>query len=189
MASRVHQVEKAFLILGAVILVAFLGALFFASLAMGINLPGKVDQGIIDPAEVRTTAPFDNPGVFPNDEGGYDVVLRGEMWRFVPAEIVVPAGEEITLIATSPDVIHGIHVEDTRINMMIIPGQIGRNHYTFREPGEYRMICHEYCGPAHHTMYGTIRVLSPEDFAAWTRESAAGDDDAVDAVDADGEAQ
>lgn len=180
MASRVHQIEKAFLILGAVILVAFLGALFFASLAMGINLPGKVDEGIIDPAEVRTTPPFDDPGVFANYEGGYDVVLRGEMWRFVPSDIVVPAGREITFIATSPDVIHGIHVEDTRINMMIIPGQIARNSYTFREPGDHRMICHEYCGPAHHTMYGTVRVLSAEDFAARDRAPATENGDARD---------
>lgn len=180
MASRVHQVEKAFLILGAAILVAFLGALFLASLAMGINLPGKVDEGIVDPTEVRTTPPFDDPGVFPNDDGGYDVVLRGEMWRFVPSEIVVPAGEEITFIATSPDVIHGLHVEDTRINMMLIPGQIGRNEYTFREPGDYQMICHEYCGPAHHTMYGNVRVLSAEDFAARGEASEAESDDAGD---------
>lgn len=188
MASRVHQVERAFLVLGAVILVAFLGALFFASLAMGINLPGKVDQGIIDPTEVRTTPPFDDPGVFANDEGGYDVVLRGEMWRFVPSEIVVPVDEEITIIATSPDVIHGIHVEDTRINMMLIPGQIGRNSYTFREPGDYRMICHEYCGPAHHTMYGTISVVSAEEFAAGDRASEPETGDTGDAGDDDGEA-
>ena len=166
MASRVHQAEKAFLILGAVILVAFLFALFFASLAMGINLPGKVERGIIDPSAVRTTAPFDEPGVRPNDEGGYDAVHRGEMWRFVPAEIVVPVGEEITFIATSPDVIHGFHVADTRINMMLIPGQIARNTYTFREPGRYQMICHEYCGPAHHTMFGEIMVVTADEFAA-----------------------
>jgi cytochrome c oxidase subunit 2 len=170
-ASRVHQLERAFLWLGAAILVAFLGALFFASIAMGINLPGKVDHGIIDPAQVRTTAPFDDPGVRANDDGGYDVVMRGEMWRFVPAEIVVPAGEKITFIATSPDVIHGLHIENTMVNMMIIPGQIGRNTYTFDEPGEHLIICHEYCGPNHHTMHGTLTVVPMDEFEA--RQAAA----------------
>lgn len=178
MASRVHQVEKAFLLLGGLILIAFLFALFFASLAMGIHLPGKVEQGIIDPAQARTTAPFDRPGVWPNDEGGYDVVLRGEMWRFIPAEIVVPAGVEITFIATSPDVIHGLHVADTRINMMLIPGQIALNHYTFREPGTYQMVCHEYCGPAHHSMHGNVVVLPLDEFEARrTAPDTAGDEE------------
>lgn len=173
MASRVHQLERAFLWLGAAILAAFLGALFFASIAMGINLPGKVEDGIIDPAQARTTPPFDNPGVRANDDGGYDVVLRGEMWRFVPAEIVVPVGKEITFIATSPDVIHGLHIENTRINMMILPGQIGRNSYTFQEPGEHLIICHEYCGPAHHTMHGMLTAVPLDDFLA--RQAAADD--------------
>jgi cytochrome c oxidase subunit II len=28
----------------------------------------------------------------------------------------------------------------------------------FDRPGEYPMICHEYCGIAHHTMSGKIIV-------------------------------
>jgi heme/copper-type cytochrome/quinol oxidase subunit 2 len=28
------------------------------------------------------------------------------------------------------------------------------------------MICHEYCGPAHHSMHGNVVVLSPEEFEA-----------------------
>jgi cytochrome c oxidase subunit 2 len=174
-ASRVHQLERAFLWLGAAILVAFLGALFFASIAMGINLPGKVDHGIIDPAQVRTTPPFDDPGVRANDDGGYDVVMRGEMWRFVPAEIVVPAGRKITFIATSPDVIHGLHIENTMVNMMIIPGQIGRNTYTFDEPGEHLIICHEYCGPNHHTMHGMLTVVPMDEFEARQAAAEAGE--------------
>jgi cytochrome c oxidase subunit 2 len=42
--------------------------------------------------------------------------------------------------------------------MMLIPGQISRNTYTFQEPGEHLIICHEYCGIAHHTMYGRLIV-------------------------------
>lgn len=174
MAARVHQLEKAFLILGAAILVAFLFALFFASLAMGINLPGKVEQGIVDPTQVRSLPPFDEPGVRENADGGYTAVLRGEMWRFVPEEIVVPVGEEITFLGTSPDVIHGLHIEDTRVNMMLIPGQIARNRYTFDEPGRLRMLCHEYCGPLHHQMAGSVLVLSRAEWDARQAEAATG---------------
>ena len=172
MPARVHQLEKAFLVLGGVILVAFLFALFFASLAMGINLPGKVEDGIVDPTQVRSLPPFDEPGVRPNPDGGYTAVIRGEMWRFIPEEIVVPAGAEITFLATSPDVIHGLHVEDTRVNMMLIPGQIARNRYTFDEPGRRRLLCHEYCGPLHHQMAGSVLVVSQEEWESRQAETA-----------------
>ena len=51
-----------------------------------------------------------------------------------------------------------VHVEGTRVNMMLIPGQITRNRYRFERPGEYTIICHEYCGVGHHTMYGKVVV-------------------------------
>ncbi|HUF70564.1 MAG TPA: hypothetical protein VMM79_18085 [Longimicrobiales bacterium] len=42
--------------------------------------------------------------------------------------------------------------------MMLIPGQVSRNTYTFDEPGEHLIICHEYCGIAHHAMFGRVIV-------------------------------
>jgi cytochrome c oxidase subunit 2 len=70
----------------------------------------------------------------------------------------VPAGAEVTFIATTPDVIHGLHVAGTRINLMLIPGQVARFTYRFREPGEYLLVCHESCGLAHHAMDGRVVV-------------------------------
>jgi plastocyanin len=57
----------------------------------------------------------------------YEVVMIGQAWSFNPAEIRVPAGAEVTFTATSPDVLHGLNVEGTRLNMMLIPGQISRH--------------------------------------------------------------
>jgi cytochrome c oxidase subunit 2 len=42
--------------------------------------------------------------------------------------------------------------------MMLIPGQVSRNRYRFEQPGEYAIICHEYCGVGHHTMFGKVTV-------------------------------
>src|SRR5690606_25792409 len=107
---------------------------------------------------VRTTPPFDNPGVREIGPNRYEVVVIGQAWSFVPSEIRIPAGAEITFIATTPDVLHGFHIEKTKVNLMLIPGQVSRATYTFREPGEYVVICHEYCGLGHHTMYGKVIV-------------------------------
>lgn len=153
---KVHVYEKAFLWLGAVMLVAFLGALAYASIAMGIHLPGRA--GEVDPATVAQLPPFDEPGVRQVGPDRHQVVLVGRAWGWEPREIRVPAGAEVTFLATSVDVIHGLHVEDSRVNMMLIPGQISRNTYRFRRPGEYLMVCHEFCGLGHHFMYGTVIV-------------------------------
>jgi cytochrome c oxidase subunit 2 len=153
---RIEKYEKAFLWLGAVLLVACMGVLAYASLAMGISLPGRTNE--VDPATMRAQAPFDNPGIRQTGPNSYEVVMIGQVWAFLPNEIRVPAGSEVTFVATSNDVIHGVHVEGTRVNMMLIPGQVVRNTYVFKEPGEHLLICHEYCGVGHHTMYGKVIV-------------------------------
>ncbi len=153
---NVETYEKAFLALGAILLVVCLAALAYASIAMGIHLPGRA--GSVDPMTMRSEAPFDNPGVHKTGPNSYDVVVIGQLWAFVPAEIRVPAGADITFISTSNDVLHGFHIERTRVNMMLIPGQISKNTYRFEEPGEHLLICHEYCGVGHHTMYGKVIV-------------------------------
>lgn len=88
----------------------------------------------------------------------YEAVIVAQAWAFNPAEIRVPAGAEITFTAATIDVIHGFNIEGTRLNVMLIPGQVSRNTYRFREPGEHLFICHEYCGLGRHTMYGKVIV-------------------------------
>ncbi len=153
---NIHTYEKAFLTLGGVLLVACLFALLYASLAMGIHLPGRA--GMVDPERLSTTAPFEAPGVRQTGPNQVEVVMIGQVWVFVPNEVRVPLGAEVTFTATSADVLHGFHVDGTRVNMMLIPGQISRARYRFEEPGRYLIICHEYCGVGHHTMFGTVIV-------------------------------
>jgi cytochrome c oxidase subunit II len=170
---KIHTWEKAFMAAGAVVLVACAGALVYATFGMGIHLPG--DHGRIHPDEVTTTPPFDEPGVRQLPDGRYEAVIIGRAWQFQPAELRVPPGVEIVFPATATDVIHGLNIEGTRLNMMLIPGQISQNRYTFREPGEYLVICHEYCGLGHHMMAGRIIV---EEGAAVTANPSATTDPA-----------
>ena len=50
------------------------------------------------------------------------------------------------------------HDSRHNINVMVLPGQIAHAPARFDTPGEYPIICHEYCGIAHHTMGGKIIV-------------------------------
>jgi|SRR5690606_13413478 len=153
---QIHRYEKAFLGISVVLLIGFMGALFYSAFGMGIMLP--TDEGQIDPAAVRTTPPFDSPGVRETAPGKYEVVMIGQAWAFVPNEVRVPAGAEVTFVGTSTDVLHGFGIEGTRVNMMLVPGQISRLTYTFAQPGEHLIICHEFCGLGHHVMYGKVIV-------------------------------
>ncbi len=153
---KVHVYERAFLYLGAIVLVTCLGALAYGSLGLGIHLPTRA--GEIDPERVASTPPFDRPGLQPTGPGRYEAVIIGRIWSFEPAEIEVPAGADVTFTMTTADVIHGFYVEGTRVNLMLIPGQVTRTRYRFDRPGEYAILCHEYCGAGHHTMNARIVV-------------------------------
>jgi cytochrome c oxidase subunit II len=121
---KIHTYEKAFLIVGAGLLGLCAIAIFYVSIAHGFALPGRVQR--LDPQQVYSTPPFTEPGVRQISPGRYEVVMVGQAWSFNPSEIRVPAGAEITFIATTPDVLHGLHIEGTRVNMMLIPGQVSR---------------------------------------------------------------
>jgi cytochrome c oxidase subunit 2 len=45
---------------------------------------------------------------------------------------------------------------------MVIPGQVATITVEFDEPGEYGILCNEYCGSGHHDMEGKLIVV-PED--------------------------
>ena len=77
---------------------------------------------------------------------------------FTPNTIEIPAGSKVTFILTSKDVIHGFKIEGAPVNVMVIPGQVSRVTATFDKPGEYLIVCHEYCGAGHHVMFGKVIV-------------------------------
>ena len=141
---------------GGAVLVLCAAALVYATVGLEIHLP--TDVGRVDPQMARMTVPFDNPGVRDIDENTVEAVFLAQAWSFTPAEIRVPVGVDVQFVATAVDVIHGLNVEGTRLNMMLIPGEISRNTYRFDEPGEHLIICHEYCGLGHHFMAGKVIV-------------------------------
>lgn len=81
-----------------------------------------------------------------------------EAFQFVPNEITVPQGAEVTFIMTSKDVVHGVNVPHTNLNTMVMPGHIQEITQTFHESEEFIMICNEYCGTGHNMMSATITV-------------------------------
>lgn len=154
--TTVYLYELAWILPSIAIPVGMLVALTVAAFGVGIHLPG--DAGRLDPTKVATTAPFDQPGLVELGPGRYEARMVAGIWSFTPNEIRVPAGSVITFVVTSRDIVHGLMIHKANVNVMLLPGQVARVTARFDTPGEYHMVCHEYCGVAHHTMWGKVVV-------------------------------
>lgn len=152
---HIDQFERYWLIAVAAVLGAFAAALLVSVFVFGVRLPSPV--GRINPTEIDQTE-FAQPGIYHMGGNQYNVYMIAQMWRFTPPEIRVPRGAEVTFWITSQDITHGIIIEQHDVNLMLLPGQVARTTVTFERIGTYRMVCHEYCGPGHQNMVGTIIV-------------------------------
>jgi cytochrome c oxidase subunit 2 len=115
----------------------------------------------IDPARVFTDPRFAHPAVSV-DANGATVVAFGMMYGFTPAEIRVPAGKRVTFRMTSTDVTHGFLIVGTNANTMLVPGYVSQFTTVFQRPGEYLIVCNEYCGLGHHLMSAKLIVEEPK---------------------------
>ncbi len=153
---RFYVFESLWILPSIAIPIAMMVAIVLGAFAIGIQLPGVA--GRVDPQALASSPPFDQPGLRQLAPGRYEVVIVAQTWQFTPNEIRIPAGSTVTFIATSKDVIHGLKIENTDVNMMLLPGQVSRMTTRFNTPGEYLFICQEYCGVGHHLMFGKVIV-------------------------------
>lgn len=94
-----------------------------------------------------------------------DVVLMNEL--------VVPTGAPVIVQLGAVDVIHSFYLPNFRVKMDAVPGRITKLWFEATTPGEYELGCAQHCGVAHYRMRGLVRVLSPEDYAAWRASAEA----------------
>lgn len=155
---HVDRYEKFWMRFSFVLVALFGVAVAASSFAYGIQVP--VPEQRVDPRTVATpgVSRFGEPGLRELAPGKYEVYILAQTWAFVPNEIRVPQGSKVTFYMTSKDVQHGMILEGTNVNMMILPGQVSKLTATFDTPGEYLFMCHEYCGVGHQGMYGKLIV-------------------------------
>jgi cytochrome c oxidase subunit 2 len=151
--TTIYLYELAWILPSIALPVGMLVALVVTAFGAGLQVPS--DAGRIDPRRVAETFPPDVRQLAP---GQYEVRMTGQIWSFAPREIRVPRGSTVHFWATSKDVVHGLFIPRVNVNAMLLPGQLTHLAVRFDRPGEYPIICHEYCGIAHHTMAGTVVV-------------------------------
>ncbi len=111
------------------------------------------------PQQLLAQPQFVEPGVRVIGPGQVEVSLVGQAFAWQPETVRVPVGAEVTFYLTARDVIHGWQVEDTNLNVEVIPGEVSRLRTTFDRVGRYRVSCNEYCGIGHQNMIGWIDVV------------------------------
>ncbi len=105
----------------------------------------------------------------------YEVTVKGKLWFWEVTEIkalsgtteiaptAVPAGKLVQFSISSEDVNHGLAIYNSQGQLLIqtqaMPGYPSKLYYTFNEPGEYFLVCLEYCGMGHQSMTSKFTVL------------------------------
>ena len=144
------KLERKIIVGTAIILVSFLVALLYAKNSRQVDLPDCVPYN----------SAFKNPHLKQIDSTTYELFLVAKMWTFEPAEISIPEGSDVDIYLTSQDVVYGFYIQEKALNMMAVPGAIGKKTVHFDKPGIYKILCHEYCGIGHQSMESKINVTS-----------------------------
>lgn len=152
----VDRYEKIWMWFAALIIVVFITMTGISAVAFGIRPPSHVET--IDPRTAMADPRFANTGVVTDSSGHATVTMVAGMFFWLPVEVRVPAGRPVTFRLTSIDVSHGFEIAKTNVNTMVLPGYVSQLTYTFDTPGEYLVVCNEYCGVGHHTMGAKVIV-------------------------------
>ena len=140
----------------AVVMGAMLG--YFA-VANNLHPPSNVEP--IDSSRLHLSEEFaeDNLGVKINPDGSVRVTLVAARYGFYPPRIEVPVDTPVTFRLASADVLHGVYVPNTNMATMVVPGYIAEVTTTFPRTGEYSLLCNEYCGLGHDSMWSRLVVV------------------------------
>lgn len=161
---NVMAFELRWVAVAAFVLASLLGTIVVTSYTHMLHPPSSAER--VDAARLHLGGEFveRNLGTQVLADGRIVVRLVATRFGFVPDCVPVPAGRSFTLRAASPDVIHGLLVEGTNINTMVIPGEVAQVTSLLHAPGLHEMPCHEYCGLGHSQMIGYVRAV---DAARW----------------------
>jgi cytochrome c oxidase subunit II len=158
---NINLYERIWMWAAAVIIAAFIAVIGVSTFAYGLHPPSHLET--IEPSKVFTDPRFSSLGQpVLRQDGALEVQMVASMFMFAPNEIRVPAGRRIRFRLTSADVTHGFLISGTNANAMLVPGYISQFTTVFTQPGDYLIVCHEFCGNGHHVMSGRIIVEGPK---------------------------
>jgi len=164
-----ERTEKRWATISIVIIVLLALLASFAGIHQATMPQARVET--TDPARLHLSGEFveSNLGTAIGADGAITVRAIGQQYSFTPSCILVPAQTPVTLRATSADVVHGILIQGTNVNTMLVPGYVSEQFMRFERTGDYLMPCQEFCSFGHEGMWGKVKVIDKADFASRAR--------------------
>jgi cytochrome c oxidase subunit 2 len=93
-------------------------------------------------------------------EGERVITVVARRYKFEPARIEVTEGERVRLVVSSEDGVHGLEVKKLKINKKVPRDGEVTIEFVATEPGEFPILCSEYCGKGHDVMKGMLVVAA-----------------------------
>ena len=102
----------------------------------------------------------------------YEVNVQAQSWKWtfyydegpVTDTLFVPANTPVHLTMYSTDVLHSFFVPAFRVKHDVLPNRYTSVWFEAVEPGEYTILCTEYCGTAHSNMGAVVMALPRQEF-------------------------
>ena len=162
------RIERRWALLSIALVVLLVGTAAFAGLHQASMPQVRVETA--DPTTLHVTGEFieSNLGSAVEPDGSVTVRAIGQQYSFTPQCILVPAGTPVTLRATSADALHGLLIEGTNVNAMLVPGYVSVLRTQFANVGDHLMPCQEFCGVGHQGMWGKVKVVTKATFLSAT---------------------
>jgi len=122
----------------------------------------------LDPTSLHLRGEFveSNLGTAEGPGGSLTVRMIAQQYDFVPQCVVVPAGVPVHWRITSADAVHVLSFLGTNYGLRALPGVVTEATFTFPRPGEFKIPCHEFCGPGHYAMRGQLDVVPQAQFSS-----------------------
>jgi len=89
--------------------------------------------------------------------------IIGKQWYWEISDTTAMVNQPVEFNVGSGDVNHGLGIYDKDLRLLTqvqaMPDYTNKLSYTFKEAGEYQLMCMEYCGLVHHAMISTFTVI------------------------------
>ena len=94
-------------------------------------------------------------------DGPREISVVAKRFSFEPSRVEVTEGERIRLVVTSADGVHGVEIKKFKVNKKVPRGgeQVTID-FVASAPGQYPILCSEYCGNGHEEMKGMLVVAA-----------------------------
>lgn len=165
-ARVAERIERRWAAISILIVVFLTGMAAYAGIHQATMPQTQVET--IDPVTLHMSGEFveTNLGSAVEPDGSVTVRVVGQQYSFTPSCILVPNDTRVTIRGTSADVVHGLLIEQTNVNAMLVPGYVSQLSTRFDRAGDHLMPCQEFCSVGHEGMWAKVKVIDRQQFMA-----------------------